>query len=103
MDKFTKYALIACALMSAVIIGFFYAGAALGHTGLEGTDSKVEEQAAQSGPHGEKTPHSSLYELDQNGEYIGFTIVGIVGGLAAGYLWAMVFDEVSGKGGITNG
>ena len=101
MDKFNRNALIGCALMSALIIGFFYIGGYIGHKELEGTDSKVENQAATSGV--EKTPHSSLYELDQNGEYIGFGTVGILGGLFAGYIWPMVFEEESGRGGLTHG
>jgi len=100
MDKFTKNALIACVALSALIIVFFYAGTALGHNDLSGSDDKVTETAAQAG---NKTPHASLYELDQNGEYVGFTTVGIIGGFAAGYAWVTVFDEGNSKGGITRG
>lgn len=100
MDKFTKNALIACAALSALVIVSFYIGTALGSKDLAGTDGKVEGTAAQTG---DKTPHASLYELDQNGEYVGFTTVGIIGGFAAGYAWATVFDEPSSKGGITHG
>jgi len=100
MDKFTKNALIVCTVLSALVIVFFYVGTALGSKDLAGTDGKVEEAAAQSG---NKTPHASLIELDQNGEYVGFTSVGVIGGFAAGYLWAMVFDEANGKGGTTHG
>jgi len=95
MDKFDKTALLACAVMSAVILIFFYAGTALGHSDLGGTDDKVTEQAADAG---NKTPHASLYELDQNGEYVGFTSVGIAGGLMVGYIWNMTFGEESTKG-----
>ena len=87
-------------MLSALVIVFFYIGTALGSKDLAGTDGKVEEAAAQTG---DKTPHASLIELDQNGEYVGFTTVGIIGGFAAGYAWAMVFDEASGKGDITHG
>lgn len=97
MDKFTKNALTACVILSAVIIGFYYAGSALGHTDLGGTDDKVTQAAAQAG---NKTPHSSLYELDQNGEYVGFCTVGILGGLAVGYAWVTVFDEGTSNNGI---
>jgi hypothetical protein len=100
MDKFTKNALIACVALSAIIIVCFYAGTALGHSDLSGSDDKVTQTAAQAG---NKTPHSSLYELDQNGEYVGFCTVGILGGLGVGYAWVTVFDEGSSKGGITRG
>ena len=69
MDRFDRNALIACAIMCALIIAFFYVGTALGKS-LEGTDAQVGDAAAAAG-HG--TPHASLYELDQNGEYVGFT------------------------------
>ena len=100
MDKFTKNALIACAVVSALVIVSFCVATALGSKDLGGTDDKVTQTAAQAG---NKTPHASLYELDQNGEYVGFTAVGIIGGFAAGYAWATVFDEASSKGGITHG
>jgi hypothetical protein len=95
MDKFNKNALIACAAMSTLIIVFFYAGTALGHNGLSGSDDKVTEEAATVG---NKTPHSSLYELDQNGEYVGFTALSIGGGFMVGYIWVMTFDEEVTKG-----
>ena len=100
MDKFTKNALIACAVLSTLVIVFFYVGTALGSKDLAGTDGKVEEAAAQTG---DKTPHASLIELDQNGEYVGFATVGVIGGFAAGYAWVTVFDEGNSKGGIMRG
>ena len=100
MDRFTKNALIACAVLSALVVVFFYVGTALGSKDLAGTDGKVEDAAAQAGA---KTPHASLIELDQNGEYVGFATAGIIGGFAAGYAWAMVFDEASSKGGTIDG
>jgi len=94
MDKFNKNALIVCVLLSALIIAFFYIGTALGKS-LEGTDSQVVDAAAAVGG---GTPHASLYELSQNGEYVGFTMVGILGGFATGYTWSMVFDETNKRG-----
>ena len=99
MDKFDRNALIGLALMCAIIIAFFYVGTALGRS-LEGTDAQVGDAAAAVG-HG--TPHASLYELDQNGEYAGFTTVGLLGGFATGYLWVMAFDETSNKRGTIDG
>ena len=95
MDRFDRNALIACVILSAIIIAFYYVGTALGKS-LEGTDGQVVDAAAAIAG---ATPHSSLYELDQNGEYVGFTITGLCGGFFAGYLWPMVFEEPGGRGG----
>jgi len=94
MDKFTENALIACVALSALIIVFFYAGAALGHDGLSGSDDKVNENAANAG---NKVP-TQLVALDQNEEYVGFTILSSAGGFMAGYVWVIIFDEGGNKG-----
>jgi hypothetical protein len=96
MDKFTKNALIGCAIMCAIVIVFFYVGSALGYTDIAGTDGKVEGQAAQSG---NKEAHATFYELSENGEYLGFLLAGMTGGFVVGYAWTMVFDEAYSKGG----
>jgi hypothetical protein len=62
----------------------------LGHEELSGTDSQVEEQAATSGV--TKTP-TSIVSLSETGENIGFTLIGVVGGLAAGYWYVDAFYE----------
>ena len=89
MDKFTKNALIACVALSSLIIVFFYAGVTLGHADLSGSDDKVNENAANAG---NRMP-TQLIALDQNGEYMGFTILSIIGGFTAGYIWVIIFDE----------
>jgi hypothetical protein len=99
MDRFDRNALIALAIMCALTISSFYIGTALGKI-LEGTDAQVGDAAAAAG-HG--TPHASLFELDQNGEYVGFGTIGLIGGFFTGYLWVMAFDETSNKRGITDG
>jgi len=99
MDRFDRNALIGLAVMCAIIITLFYIGTALGKS-LEGTDAQVGDAAAAAG-HG--TPHASLYELNQDGEYVGFTTVGLLSGFAIGYLWVMAFDETSNKRGTTDG
>lgn len=97
MDKFTKNALIGCAITCAIVIVFFYVGSALGFTDIEGTDGKVEGQAAESGS---KEPIASWgYELSANGEYVGFLLAGVFGGFIIGYTWTIVFDEAGSKGG----
>jgi hypothetical protein len=99
MDRFDRNALIGLAVMCAIIITLFYIGTALGKS-LEGTDAQVGDAAAAAG-HG--TPHASLYKLNQDGEYVGFTTVGLLSGFAIGYLWVMAFDETSNKRGTTDG
>lgn len=100
MDRFDKNALIALGIMCAIIIVFFYVGAALGGGNLGGADDKVADEAHAAGG---GTPHASLYELDQNGEYVGFTTIGLLGGFAVGYIWVMTFDETRDKRGTTDG
>jgi hypothetical protein len=97
VDKFTKNALIGCAITCAIVIVFFYVGSALGHTDLEGTDAKVERQAAESG--NKEAVATWGYVLGENGEYVGFLLAGMIGGFVVGYAWTMVFYEADSKGG----
>jgi hypothetical protein len=90
MDKFDKNALIACALLAVLIVTFsFIATNLLGQKDLPGTDGVVEEQAANVGT---KTL-TQVISLDETGEYIGFTVLGVVGGFAAGYWYVDAFCE----------
>lgn len=100
MDSFTRNAVIGCAIVCAIVTGSFYAGSALGHGDLAGTDAKVEAQAAQSGS---KEPYATFFTLSQNEEYIGFTLAGMLGGFIVGYAWAMVFDEADSTRGKARG
>lgn len=98
MDKFDKNALIALAIMGGIVIAFFYIGYAISGTNLGGADDKVADLAQAAGG---GTPHPSLYELSQNGEYVGFGLIGVIGGFFTGYIWVMAFDEtgtVQGEG-----
>ncbi len=96
MDTFTRNALIGCAIVCGLILALFYVGSALGYTGMEGTDSKVEGQAAQSG---NKEGRATFYELNQNEEYVAFLLAGMGGGFVVGYAWTMIFDETHRTGG----
>ena len=49
MDKFNRYALMACAVMCVIIIGFFYASLALGLPVGGGADDQVNNAATASG------------------------------------------------------
>lgn len=91
MDKFNRNVLIACVVMCAIIIGFYYMGLALGLSGLGGgADDTVNNAATASGG---GQAHDSWYEVTQNMEYVGFGLIGVIGGLAVGCLYAMVFDN----------
>ena len=92
MDRFDRNALIGLTIMCAIIIAFFYIGVALTGGNLGGADDKVADLAHEAGG---GTPHASLYELDQNGEYVGFGLIGLIGGFFTGYIWVMAFDETS--------
>jgi hypothetical protein len=67
----------------------------LGQKDLSGTDRVVEEQAATIG---KKTP-TQVVSLDETGEYIGFTMLSLMGGLAAGYCYVDAFYEGGKAGG----
>ena len=90
MDKFNRYVLIACAVMCLIIIGFFYTSVALGLPVGGGADDQVNNAATAAGG---GTAHSSWYTVTQNDEYVGFCTIGIVGGLAVGYLYVSVFEN----------
>jgi hypothetical protein len=90
MDKFNKYALMACAVMCVIIIGFFYVSLALGLAVGGGADDQVNNAATASGG---GQAHDSWYEVSQNGEYVGFGSIGLIGGLAVGYLFVSVFEN----------
>jgi hypothetical protein len=90
MDRFDKNALISCAILAMLIVTFsFIATHLLGQKDLPGTDEVVKEQAATVGA---KTP-TQVVSLDETGEYIGFTTLGLVGGFAAGYWYVDAFYE----------
>ena len=77
--------------MCVIIIGFYYTGLALGLSGLGGgADDAVNNAATASGG---GQAHDSWYTVSQNGEYVGFCSIGILSGLAVGYLYTMVFEN----------
>ena len=90
MDKFNRYALMACAVMCVIIIGFFYASLALGLPVGGGADDQVNNAATASGG---GVAHDSWYDVSQNGEYVGFGSIGLIGGLAVGYLYVVNFEN----------
>jgi hypothetical protein len=89
MDKFTKYALI---LMTAIVVlmlistyvGYMTFGSSIFETRYL---TVIEDQARQLG-----VTIGHPIELGQVGEYIGFTLAGIISGLIIGYLIPSVFS-----------
>jgi hypothetical protein len=89
MDKFTKYALI---LMTAIValmlvstyVGYITFGSSIFQTRYL---TVIEDQAKQLG-----LAFGHPIELGIEGEYIGFTIAGIISGLIIGYLIPSVFS-----------
>jgi hypothetical protein len=76
-----------------LIVTFSYIATNLfGQKDLPGTDGVVEEQAAAIGT---KTP-KQVVSLDETGQYIGFTILSLVCGFAAGYWYVDAF-YIGGK------
>lgn len=86
-DTFTKNALIVSAVLIAIMVVSTYFGSQVGE--LEGTDGLVEDMAAESA---QKTP-KTLVELDENGEYVGFGMAGVLSGFFIGYLWPSIFPR----------
>ena len=92
VDKFTKTALV----LMVVTTALFCIGAYIGYVGgadMEGTDGLVEEHAAEIGGREaiDYIPTIGLY--GDMGEYVGFTLAGMVSGLIVGYFWTGIFGR----------
>ncbi len=92
MDKFTKYALLTMVIIVTVMTVSTYLGAAVFKTGMEGTDAKVNSSA--------KAHTSSWFgfaftadAFGQMGEYVGFSLAGVAGGLIVGYCFPTIFSK----------
>ena len=86
MDNFIRNSLILLVVCTAVMCVAAYAGYASG-AGMEGTDGIVEEHAASTGgiEAVEMVPNVGAY--GDMGEYVGFTLAGIIAGFIFGYFW----------------
>jgi hypothetical protein len=89
MERFTKNAII---LMIGLVV-FMVTGTYIGAVALKGDMetkyAKVMEEEAEAA----HLSLTNLVELNEAGEYIGFTIAGAMSGLAVGYLWPTVFGQ----------
>ena len=89
MDRFTKNILMTMiGLVAAMVIGA-YLGVFVFKGDMETKYIKViEEQAAEQ--HLEPT---HIVELDEVGEYVGFSAAGAIGGFIIGYLLPSIFER----------
>ena len=90
MDRFTKNALILLVICTSIMCIAAYVGYASG-AGMEGTDGLVEEHAASTGGLEAKGVLPSVEYFGDQGEYVGFTLAGIISGFLVGYYWTDIF------------
>ena len=90
MDRFTKYALLAMVVIVAIMTVSAYVGYSVG--GNAATDDQVNNAASGSST----TVYYNPFTVElwgDNGEYVGFFLVGCVGGFLVGYLFPIVFTS----------
>jgi hypothetical protein len=89
MERYTKNALILMIGLVLIMVTGTYVGAIVLKGDMETKYTKVMEEEAEAA----HLSLTHLVELDETGEYIGFTIAGAISGLAIGYLWPSVFEQ----------
>lgn len=89
IDKFTKYALITMIIIVAIMVISTYVGYQIFGSSIFETRylTVIEDQARQFG-----LAFGHVIELGATGEYIGFTLAGVVSGFVIGYLFPSVFE-----------
>ena len=90
VDRFTKYALltmttIVAVLMVCTYVGYLVFGSSIFETAYL---TVIEDQARQFG-----LTFGHVIELGETGEYVGFTLAGIIAGFVIGYLIPLVFYQ----------
>jgi hypothetical protein len=90
IDKFTKYALTTMIAIVAVMIVSTYVGYLIFGSSIFETRylTVIEDQAKQFG-----LAFGHIIELGETGEYVGFTLAGVVAGFVIGYLMPSVFEH----------
>ena len=90
MDNFTKYVLIIMTLIVAVMVVSTYVGYITFGDSIFETRylTVIEDQARQLG-----LAFGHPIELGPEGEYIGFTLAGVIAGFIIGYLIPSVFGQ----------
>jgi len=89
LDKFTKYALTIMIIIVAVLIVSTYVGYQIFGPSIFETKylTVIEDQARLLG-----LAFGHVIELGEMGEYVGFTLAGVVAGFVIGYLFPSVFE-----------
>jgi hypothetical protein len=90
MDKFTKYALLAMAIIVVVMLASAYVGNMVG--GNVATDNKVNNAASGNST----TTYYNPFTIEHwgvNGEYLGFFAAGCIGGFIVGFIFPTVFKS----------
>ena len=90
IDKFEKYALLVMTLVVALMIASTYIGAVLLRAEMQGTDATVNNSTHVTSWFG--LPFTTT-AIGQFGEYIGFSLAGIAGGLIVGYSFPRIFSD----------
>ena len=90
MDKFTKYALVLMAAIVAVMLVSTYVGYITFGDSIFETRylTVIEDSAKQLG-----LAVGHPIELGIAGEFIGFTLAGVISGFIIGYLFTSVFGQ----------
>ena len=94
MDKFIKYALltmtaIVVAMLISTYVGYMIFGSSIFETRYL---TVIEDQAKQIG-----VTIGHPIELGVEGEYVGFTLAGVIAGFIIGYLIPTVFGPTKEK------
>jgi ABC-type cobalt transport system substrate-binding protein len=89
LDRFTKYALLTMTVIVAVLMVLAYVGTAVLGQEMGGTDATVNENAGESEP----ILPVTIAPLGEIGEYIGFGMAGVVGGLIVGYFVPVILNK----------
>lgn len=85
--------MIVAAMIAATYIGVFIVGGDMETAYI----SMIEEEAEKLG-----LSFGHPIELDEAGEYIGFTVAGAISGFIIGYMIPVIFEKPKPKGGDKN-
>jgi membrane protein DedA with SNARE-associated domain len=93
IDRFTKYALLTMFAIVAVLTVCTYVGYSVFGSSIFETKylTVIEDQAKQLG-----LVFGHVIELGETGEYVGFTLAGVIAGFVIGYLIPLVFYQKEG-------
>lgn len=84
---------VVAAMIAAAYIGVFVFGGDMETAYI----SIIEEEAEKLG-----LSFGHPIELDETGEYIGFTVAGAISGFIIGYMIPVIFEKPKSKGGDKN-